>query len=93
MNFSNINALPFPIDLNRLDEGDGMCTTFMQRKASFHKSCRNKFDNQKLKRAEKRKAEDELPDVPSPVKTRKYFEKESLCIFDCKGVKEELRKA
>ena len=55
LQFSKIRSLPRPINVEKLDEGGGIAETFMQRKAKFHKSCRNKFSNMKLERAEKRK--------------------------------------
>ena len=55
LQFSEIRSLPIPVNVEKLDEGGGIAETLMQRKAKLHKSCRNKFSNMKLKRAEKRK--------------------------------------
>lgn len=59
LQFSKIWSLPIPINVERLDKGGGIAETFMQQKAKFHKSCRNKFSNMKLERAEKRKRQKE----------------------------------
>ena len=55
LQFSEIRSLPIPINVEKLDEGGGIAETLMQRKAKLHKSCRNKFSNMKLKRADKGK--------------------------------------
>ena len=59
LQFSEIRSLPIPIDVEKLNEGEGIAETLMQRKAKLHKSCRNKFSNMKLKRGDKRKREEE----------------------------------
>ncbi|KAL9954824.1 hypothetical protein ACROYT_G042404 [Oculina patagonica] len=60
--FSDLDCMPVEIDLSRLDEGDGLESTFIKCKARWHKSCYDKFNCSKLKRAEKRRAlEDEQP--------------------------------
>ena len=52
--FNEINQLPIDIDICRLDEGTGISDTFQQQQAMWHKTCKDKFNNTKLKRAEKR---------------------------------------
>ena len=42
-----------PIDLRRLDEGNGIEATLIEHKAKWHKSCHSKFNATKLVRAEK----------------------------------------
>ena len=64
LQFSEIRNLPIPINVERLDEGGGIAETLMQRKAKLHKSCRNKFSNMKLKRADRRKRQEE-PESPN----------------------------
>lgn len=51
--------MPKPINVEKLDEGGEIAETLMQRRAKLHKSCRNKFSNMKLKRADKRKRQEE----------------------------------
>ena len=63
LQFSEIRSLPIPINVEKLDEGGGIAETLMQQKTKFHKSCRNKFSNMKLKRADKRKRQEE-PESP-----------------------------
>jgi len=63
LQFSEIRSLPIPINGEKLDEGRGIAETLMQRKAKLHKSCRDKFSNMKLKRADKRKRQEE-PESP-----------------------------
>ena len=42
------------LDIEKLDEGVGIPATLMKRKAKWHKTCRNKFSDMKLKRAQKK---------------------------------------
>ena len=43
--FSEPHKLPIPIiDLGRLDEGNGIEATLLERKAKWHKSCHTKFN-------------------------------------------------
>ena len=58
--FHNINELPILLNPSRLDEGGGIEATLRRNSAKYHQSCRFKFNNTKLKRAEKRKLEVEL---------------------------------
>ena len=48
LRFNEINCLPIQIDIAKLDEGNGIAATFITRKAKWHKSCYNKFNNLKL---------------------------------------------
>lgn len=49
--FNELNSLPIPLDIRRLDEGGGIERTMLDREAKYHTSCRLKFNNTKLKRA------------------------------------------
>ena len=51
--FSELNRLPIPMGLSRLDEGKGIETTFMEQVTKWHKTCHTKFNIKKLRRAEK----------------------------------------
>ena len=53
--FNDLGCLPVNMKLTRLDYGDGIQQTLLQRKAKFHKSCRLKFNKNELQRASKRK--------------------------------------
>ena len=50
--FNELVQLPF--QLERLDEGQGIEMTMVANNAQYHQSCRLKYNNTKLKRAEKR---------------------------------------
>ena len=56
LRFSDIAEIPGRISLERLNDGIGIESTLCSRKASWHKSCRCKFNTTKLERAEKRKS-------------------------------------
>ena len=53
--FAELGELPGFIRLSALDEGQGTAATLAEHNAKWHKSCRDKFNSTKLKRAEKRK--------------------------------------
>ena len=53
--FNDLHELPMPLELGRLDDGNGIEATFHENNARWHKSCHTKFNNTKLQRAEKRK--------------------------------------
>ena len=61
--------IPLDIDPRRLDDGHGIEETLRKDNAVWHKSCKNKTDQQKLDHAMKRKAKQEIHD--SYVKTRR----------------------
>ena len=52
--FNEINALPIPMDIRRLDDGTGIDATLIGNNAKYHNSCRIKFNNTKLLRVQKR---------------------------------------
>ena len=49
---NDIDDLPMPVDIRRLDDGSGIEKTLMKNKAEWHKSCSLKFNNDKTSRAE-----------------------------------------
>ena len=49
--FNQLGQLPF--HLERLDEGNGIEMTMINNNARYHQSCRLKYNNTKLQRAEK----------------------------------------
>ena len=88
--FNELQEMPMPIDLRRLDAGSGMEATMLEHQAKWHPSCNRKFNTTKLQRAEKRHATN---DAGSPV--RKKFTRQStqhqtaskeVCLF-CEGEK------
>jgi len=52
-------------------DGSGVENTLLKNKASWHKSCKDKVNSTKLKRAQKRREQEEDATSHSPVKTRK----------------------
>ncbi len=55
--FRIIGSVPGNLNLEHLDDGQGVEKTLVERQASWHKTCRNAFSNAKLERAKKRKHE------------------------------------
>ena len=53
--FHEINALPIPMDIKRLDDGSGIENTLRLNNAKYHNTCRLMFNNSKLERAQKRR--------------------------------------
>ena len=78
--FSELNELPMPIDLRRLDEGNGVEATLRKNKAKWYKFCHSKFNITKLKHAEKRKSSTEGSDLDTT--PRKYTCKRSFLMAD-----------
>ena len=54
--FNQLGCMPVQINLSRLDEGDGIESTFLRYKARWHKGCYLLFNSTKLNRAKKRHA-------------------------------------
>jgi hypothetical protein len=52
--FNEVNALPIPMDIRRLDDDTGIDATLIGNNAKYHNSCRIKFNNTKLLRVQKR---------------------------------------
>ena len=87
--FSELDELPMPIDLRRLDEGNGIEATLIEHKAKWHKSCHSKFNATKLVRAEKRKSSIDSSDVDDTPrkciwKRSSPAEKSNTCFFSVK---------
>ena len=68
--FNDLHKLPMPLELGRLDDGNGIEATFHENNARWHKSCQSKFNNTKLQRAEKRKC---TQDCDSDATTSKKY--------------------
>ncbi|CAC5423155.1 unnamed protein product [Mytilus coruscus] len=52
--FLEMNSLPIPLDVRRFNNGSGIESTLTTNEAKYNPSCRIKFNNTKLKRAEQR---------------------------------------
>ena len=88
--FCEMGCLPIEIDFLALDHDGDLVDTLIKSKATWHKSCRNKFSNLKLERAEKRRAKDDDPSHPRIKKfprRNSSFEPCSCCFFcgECSG--------
>ena len=57
-------------NIKRLDDGRGLEETLKANEAAYHRSCYLKYNDDKVKRASKRKSQ-ELAQSLSPVKTNK----------------------
>ena len=84
--FSELDELPMPIDLRRLDKGNGIEATLIEQKAKWHKSCHSKFNATKLVQDEKRKSSidgSDLDDTPRKCiwKRGSPAEKSNTCFF------------
>ncbi|VDI78446.1 Hypothetical predicted protein [Mytilus galloprovincialis] len=53
--FHELNAIPIPLDIRRLNHGEGIESTMKKENAKYHNLCRIKFNNTKLERAQKSK--------------------------------------
>jgi hypothetical protein len=53
--FFHISEMPMPIDVRRIDNGDGIDNTLINHHARYHEACRLIFNNTKLKRVQKRR--------------------------------------
>ena len=51
--FNELQAMPMPIEIRRLDEGKGIEATMLEHLVKWHKSCKAKFNKSKLKRTKK----------------------------------------
>ena len=62
--FHEINALPIPMDIKRLDDGSGIENMLRLNNAKYHNQCRLMFNNSKLERAQKRRGSQKKNDEP-----------------------------
>lgn len=70
--FQDLGEIPLKFDPKNVDDGSGLENSFSKNKASWHKSCKNKFNITELKRAKKRKSCEVAEQKEySPCKTRK----------------------
>lgn len=72
--FQDLKLLPTSFTIDLIDDGSGMEETLLKckaswRKASWHKSCRDLFNNTKLELAQERKQAD-VSEPVSPIKAR-----------------------
>ncbi len=78
--FHAINEMPIVLDPARLDDGGGIEQTLRRNKAQYHQSCHLMFNNTKLERATKRRAEC-AQQVECQTKLRRTSLKGQLCFI------------
>ena len=89
--FHAINEMPIVLDLARLDDGGGIEETLWRNKAQYHQSCRLMFNNTKLERARKRRAECAQPIECQTKQRRASLEGQTYFICDKKTSSSEHR--
>ena len=57
--FFQINEMPIPIDVRRIDDGEGIDNTLINHHAKYHEACWWMFTNIKLQRAQQRRCPSE----------------------------------
>jgi hypothetical protein len=71
LEFETLGEIPLDVDLERLNDGEGIQQTLEKHKAWWHKSCYNRFGSYHLTRVRKRKSDEDTElEECSPVKTR-----------------------
>ena len=94
---ADINQLPVRMDIKKLKNGVELGKNLFEQTAVYHKSCRKMFDNDKVKRAEKRNAVlttstcdagDEQPVQKQSRRLSVLVEKVDLCFFCNEGSKD-----
>lgn len=82
--FREIEQIPAELDLNRLDDGNGIEATLMTNRAQWHRSCRLRYSQMKRQRRRKSLEEVEQCDV-TKIHTRSAHShvctKEPVCFF------------
>ncbi len=77
--FSELGQLPGTLQLERLNEGYGIEAAMVANNALYHQTCKLKYNNTKLQRAEKRTlmTEGEIHDVPDACKRTRFHSRSS----------------
>ena len=86
---TELGMVPFAINLEQLNDGSGLDNTLLKNKALWHKSCKDKVNSTKLKRAQKRREQEEDATSHCSVKNRRTSfagegrlnENETKCFF------------
>jgi len=89
--FHAINEMPIVLDPARLDDGGGIEETLRRNKAQYHQSCRLMFNNTKLERARKRRAESAQPVECQTKLRRTSLEGQTCFICDKEAPSSKLR--
>jgi len=83
MEFHSLGHMPMTINMERIDDGDGIEATMIRHQACWHKTCRVKFNQTKLDRLNEKLAQKESS---QRIQTRSTHEtvvnlKDTICIF------------
>ena len=80
--FQSLGHMPMGIDINRLDNEDGIEATLMRHQACWHKTCRLKFNQMKLDRLNKKVVLEEDPLSMQTCSSQSKVElKDAICLF------------
>ena len=82
----DVNALPFGIRLDRLDDGNGIENTLRLNTARLHKSCYTACNSRTVLRAQKKRKHDAEPRSPVKSKLWSSFSTPSECDASDEGV-------
>ena len=89
--YISLPEMPIGLDPVRLEDGDGIEETLRRNKAQYHQSCRLMFNNTKLERARKRRAESAQPVECQTKLRRTSLEGQTCFICDKEALSSELR--
>jgi len=78
--FSELGELPQDMDLQQLDEGQGIAATLAAHQAKWHKSCRVKYNTTKLQRARKRGHSEGSPAASTSTDEYKQTRCKAACV-------------
>ena len=80
--FQSLGHVPMDIDINRLDDGDGIEATLMRYQACWHKTCRLNFNQTKLDRLNKKVVQEENEiSIQTRSNHNKVDLKDATCLF------------
>ena len=82
--FHELGSVPMSLDIQRLDEGNGVASTLGEHSAKWHKSCHVQFNTTLLKRDDKRQSLDS--DLPTPSKQCTILRRVRVACRGFKGV-------
>ena len=78
--FSELGELPQDMDLQQLDEGQGIAATLAAHQAKWHKSCKVNYNTTKLQRAQKRGHSEGSPAASTSTDEYKRTRSKAACV-------------
>ena len=78
-----LEQLPFTIDLQRFDDGDGITETLIKHRAKWHNKCKLKFNGKEIERAENRTASKRKAEHSEDQPNAKYTRHSSVQYNTC----------